>query len=170
MDGQRRSDLALRRCTPDDYTALLTWIDSAHALHLFTGAVLSWPLTLRQFDALKDIDGRTDWTLVDAAAPGEALGHIEITRVGAMARLSRVLVAPARRRRGCGRSLVALAIGEAQRQGAEEVGLNVVRGNEPAIRTYSALGFTPLPSQPRSDVVAMVVRVPERPSARWPEP
>jgi ribosomal protein S18 acetylase RimI-like enzyme len=153
-------DLVLRRCTPEDDAVLLGWIPDAEALHHFTGRLLSWPPRLTDLAALQRAEGRTAWALVDARRPQEALGHVEMTVDGAAARLSRVLLAPARRGRGWGRRLVSLAVEEARRRGAHEVGLNVVRGNAPALRTYRALGFTPLPEQPRADVVAMVLRLP----------
>ncbi len=50
-------------------------------------------------------------------------------------------VAPAQRRRGAGRALVALAMTEAERRGARQMFLEVGEDNAPARALYESLGF-----------------------------
>ena len=57
------------------------------------------------------------------------------------AELARLIVDPARRGRGVGRTLAAALLAEARRLGWSDVWLRVVPGNEPAIRAYAAAGF-----------------------------
>lgn len=150
----------LRRCTGEDYEVLLSWIADTEELYDFTGPVLTWPLALDQFDALHQVEGREDWTMVTSVQSRAALGHVEVTVIGRAARLSRVIVAPACRGRGWGRRLAVLAIEEARRRGTEEVTLKVFRSNEPAIRTYRSLGFTSEAEQARPDIVSMELPIP----------
>jgi ribosomal protein S18 acetylase RimI-like enzyme len=52
-----------------------------------------------------------------------------------------LIVAPARRRRGCGRALMAAATAWARERGASQLLLTVWAGNEDAARFYAALGY-----------------------------
>jgi ribosomal protein S18 acetylase RimI-like enzyme len=60
----------------------------------------------------------------------ERRGHIET-----------LIVAPARRRRGCGRALMAAATAWARQRGAGQLLLTVWAGNEDAAQFYAALGY-----------------------------
>ena len=134
---------ALRRCGQADYRAILEWIPDAHALYLFTGNRLTWPLTLEQFVSLAATPRWTDWTLVEASAPDAPLGHVELAFVEeATVRISPVLVSPAQRGRGLGGILAALAVEKARDLGATRVELAVIAGNAPAERAYARLGFS----------------------------
>lgn len=68
---------------------------------------------------------------------------------------------PAARRTGTGRLLVQAVLDWAATAGASEVGLWVIRGNDPAQRLYEAMGFTetgdfqPLPSDPCKNELRM---------------
>ncbi|SDY59373.1 GNAT family N-acetyltransferase [Herbiconiux ginsengi] len=140
--------LALRRCVEADYRAILDWIPDAAELYLFTGTRLTWPLTLQQLESLAATPRWTDWTMVEASAPLVPLGHVELAFVDGpddppTARISRVLVSPARRGRGLGGKLAALAVEKARELGAARVELAVIAGNAPAERIYAGLGFTP---------------------------
>lgn len=80
-----------------------------------------------------------------ACRDGSPVGHAQLAydwRDG-NARLGRVAIAPAERGQGLARPMVALLIDEAfKTPGIERLELNVYMFNEPAIRTYQALGFT----------------------------
>ena len=73
--------------------------------------------------------------------------------------------APAARRSGVARRLVAAVVEWACEAGANKVNLWVTRGNEPASRLYESLGFEPtgdyqpLPSDPCKDEVRMELRL-----------
>jgi len=55
--------------------------------------------------------------------------------------------------------LIDRALLQAGRQGATRVRLNVIRGNEPALRTYRRAGFREVSPSPRVDVVPMEIRL-----------
>jgi ribosomal-protein-alanine N-acetyltransferase len=58
------------------------------------------------------------------------------------AELARLIIDPSRRRRGLGRSLVALLLAEARQLGWWDVWLRVASYNDPALGCYAAAGFT----------------------------
>jgi [ribosomal protein S18]-alanine N-acetyltransferase len=57
------------------------------------------------------------------------------------AELARLIVDPAERAGGAGRSMVRLLVGRARALGYEEVWVRVVPSNAPAVRAYAAAGF-----------------------------
>ena len=75
---------------------------------------------------------------------GAPVGHAQLAYEwhDGNARLGRVAVAPAMRGQGLARPLTALMIQEAfSTPGIERLELNVYMFNQPALRTYEALGF-----------------------------
>jgi ribosomal protein S18 acetylase RimI-like enzyme len=128
----------LRPFTPDDDETLIGWIEDADALRRFGGPGLRWPLDRAQLEAIRrdaDVDAFTLW------AGGERVGHVEVRRTGANARLARVGVDPARRRQGYGRVLLAAALAHARRLGCERVELGVYADNAVARALYERFGF-----------------------------
>jgi GNAT superfamily N-acetyltransferase len=86
---------------------------------------------------------RSMFVAVDAAADvwiGCAGGF---TETGGTASLISMWVAPDHRGRGVGKSLVEAVIGWAHAAGYERLRLDVVRGQDSAIRLYTRLGFQP---------------------------
>jgi ribosomal protein S18 acetylase RimI-like enzyme len=92
--------------------------------------------------------GYSGWTLVEDGSD-EPLGHFDLTLDGEVARLGRVCINPVHRGLGLAHTLVGLAIDRARSLGASQLRLNVIVGNDPAIRTYERAGFT---TSPRSDL------------------
>jgi ribosomal protein S18 acetylase RimI-like enzyme len=84
-------------------------------------------------------------TLLAVDAHGEELGHVMLRELGGDWELKRLVVAPAARRRGVGRSLVAAAIESARRGGAHRVILQTGAPQPESIALYRAAGFTPIP-------------------------
>lgn len=75
---------------------------------------------------------------------GNVLGYLFYWFVIDEAHLMNVAVAPAARRHGVGRFLMERLIEECRLQRAAFLGLEVRRGNEPAIALYDTLGFKPI--------------------------
>jgi len=150
--------LRVRARDERDVHEIVEWITDAAALHLFSGPGLTWPLTTGQLQSMSAIDGLTAWVVVE---PSEGLlGHFDLTVDGPVARLGRVIVNPALRGRGRAIALVDLALAQARQLGAETIRLNVIRTNEPAIRTYRRAGFVAVPGDPdRADVTVMERRL-----------
>ncbi len=136
-----------------DLPAVVAWAPDAEAVHLFAASSLAWPLTVQQLAEAGEAPGRTPWVLVDAANPSVPLAHADLTVWGEHARIGRVIVDPARRGRGLGRTLVRLVAEQAAAAGCMRVDLLVIDGNTPAFRTYEGLGFV---YDPASDVDGMV--------------
>jgi ribosomal protein S18 acetylase RimI-like enzyme len=62
---------------------------------------------------------------------------------GTYALVTDLVVTPAARRRGYGRALLRQAERYARRQGARELRIGVLAGNQPALHLYRATGFRP---------------------------
>lgn len=129
----------IRTRTHSDCEAVVSWVPDADALYLFTGRRLSWPLTTEKLIALEE-PRRSAWMLVDDA--GSPVGHVDLTVNGTTVKISRVLIDPEQRGLGLGHVLIQLAVQQAKALGATDLLLNVITGNEPAIRTYVRAGFT----------------------------
>ncbi|MEW1962273.1 GNAT family N-acetyltransferase [Microbacterium sp. NPDC077644] len=143
----------LRRRTATDCESVVRWIPDVDALYLFTGPRLRWPLDAVQLSGMED-EGYSGWTLVEDES-GEALGHFDLAVDGKVARLGRVCIDPMRRGQGLAHVLVGFAIDRARSLGASEMRLNVIVGNDAAIRTYERAGFTTSPRSDRPDVRVM---------------
>jgi RimJ/RimL family protein N-acetyltransferase len=137
--------LRLRPLEPADCETLVSWLDSADALTQWSGPWdFRWPLDRQQL--LRDLRARGRERLIVAGCEpdGRLVAHGTLTfrhqhRIGL---ISRILVAPDRRRRGIGSRLV----GELVRIGFDQEGLHrlqlgVYDFNAPAIACYRRLGF-----------------------------
>jgi RimJ/RimL family protein N-acetyltransferase len=139
-------DLGLRAFERPDFDRLLAWIDSPESLKLWAGPFFRFPLDAAQLEAYRasaepPSSPRRIYTAY--GSNGERVGHIELNDIdGHSARLSRVLVDPARRGQGFGRAMVRpilrLAFAE---WGLHRVDLLVFDFNRAAIRCYQAEGF-----------------------------
>jgi GNAT superfamily N-acetyltransferase len=145
--------LALRDFTAADDEALIAWAPTAQALMLFAGETLVFPLTSPQLQALRDTQDLYAWTAYVTPDADVPVGHAEVVRTGPdSGRLARIVLDPSRRGAGLGRALVVAAIERAEGLGLTALDLRVYEGNDPAIRTYLALGFVdagPMASDPR---------------------
>ena len=139
-------DLSLRPFERPDFDRLLAWIDTPESLMLWAGPFFRFPLDAAQLEAYRasaepELSPRRIYTACEAN--GERVGHIELNDIdGHSARLSRVLVDPARRGQGFGRAMVRpilrLAFAEL---GLHRVDLLVFDFNRAAMRCYEAEGF-----------------------------
>lgn len=132
---------------------MVGWVPDAEALHLFTGTRLTWPLTAAQLPTMEG-DGLSAWMLVEDGTEA-VLGHVDLTVDGEVARIGRVLLDPACRGHGLAHVLIGLAIEQARALGATELLLNVIAGNEAAIRTYARAGFVEMPQSDRPEAHVM---------------
>ena len=151
--------LALRPFAADDDAALIAWIGSAEELERFAGSSLAWPLTADQLDRIRADPKAHAWTACTDPATQAAVGHAELIVTGEdTGRIARVLLDPARRGEGLGGALVAAIVNRARALGITRLSLNVLAGNEPAIRTYRRLGFADAgsdPADPRVRIYAL---------------
>lgn len=134
--------LLLRPFTPSDYSALISWLPNEQDFYLFSGTPAGWPVTESALAERAAQEGIHAWTAVLATSHTTPVGHIEFVRTTPDAgRFARVLIDPNFRGQGLARHLTGLGLTAARGLGMRRVDLNVVIGNEPALRTYSAMGF-----------------------------
>ena len=151
--------LQLRPFASRDYATLISWVPTLDDFYLFSGTTTPWPVTetdLAERAAREDIFA---WTAVLAADQATPAGHLEFVRTAPDAgRFARVLIAPEFRGRGLARHLVACGLAAARDLGIHTVQLNVVLGNEPALRTYTGMGFRPLGLNPEHPTMLLMTR------------
>lgn len=138
--------LILRPLSADDFPTLSSWFSSQADVVQWGGSQLAYPLTPNQVQAMLD-EGRATpparrcWM---ACRDGASVGHAQLAYEwqDGNARLGRVAIAPEARGQKLARPLTALMIEEAfNTAGIERLELNVYMFNQPALRTYEALGF-----------------------------
>lgn len=89
-------------------------------------------------------EGHTAVVLAGAGPDGIAVLRFRpsIWTRGLECYLAELYVAPARRRRGLGRALMAAALTEARRRGADHIDLNTAEDDTAARALYESLGFS----------------------------
>lgn len=139
----------LRPATADDVPAV-------HALEVAVFGADAWS----EASVLEELTGprRTAAVAVDP----EVAGYVVTSTAGDVVDLQRVVVHPARRRRGLARTLLGALLGDARTL------LEVSADNEAALRLYASEGFTEIDRRPAyyrdgSDAVVM-----ERPAGGAP--
>lgn len=136
-------DMQLRPARLEDVNHLLSWVETWADVVTWTGPyAVTWPLDAQQVAEAQFGDpAAVAWMLVDGDEP---VGHARIlVGEGGAARYGRVLVAPAARGRGIGRTLVTKTVEAAlARDDVRRLTLGVFRHNAPARRVYESLGFT----------------------------
>jgi len=90
---------------------------------------------------LPEIEGTDHFTPAARDVDGVLRGVAAFQLVAEMADLNRVVVDPAHRSRGIGRTLVEAGLRWAAERGAERMLLEVEWANEPALALYRGLGF-----------------------------
>jgi ribosomal protein S18 acetylase RimI-like enzyme len=119
---------------------LMRWFPDADACRVWGGPSFRFPCTLESFRADTRVDELSSWALLDDEATLVGFGQYYL-RVG-RCHLGRLAIAPDRRGRGLGRTLVH----ELCRLGSADLvvdtySLFVLPGNERAMRLYQQLGF-----------------------------
>ena len=152
--------LRLRDFLAGDDAWLIGCVGSPEELERFAGPSLTWPLTEAQLQGIRDDPAVTAWT---AEVGGEPVGHVEVVRMeDGSGRVARVLIDPRRRGEGLARKLVAAAIERAP----SRLALSVFADNQPAIRTYLALGFEDIGEDPLDPPLRAFVRGVDSDAAR----
>lgn len=109
----------------------------------YTGYFVPFEVDEARFEFMVDVfDLDLERSLV-AVDGGEAIGLANLGRRGPYTWLGGVGVVPARRGEGIGESLTRRLLERAREAGAEEMTLEVIVENRPAISLYEKLGFVP---------------------------
>lgn len=91
--------------------------------------------------AFRDLLTRPYCTYLTALSDGRPVGCCGYTRLGEEASVDNVVVAPAYRGRGVGKTMLAALLREGQREGVKAFTLEVRESNLPARRLYERFGF-----------------------------
>lgn len=137
-------------------------IDDLDSLVALEREAASHPWTRQGFEGA--ILGRAGERVVMLReARGTAVGYCVWQEVADEAHVHNIAIAPAHRRRGLGRRLLAACLGLAARRGARRAFLDVRAGNGAALSLYGSLGFREVGrrsayySEPAEDAVVMEV-------------
>ena len=131
--------MSFREATTADLGLVASWVRSRRECELWAGSRFDFPLDLGALPERLHMDTAQSICLLDGpdlVAFGQLLSKDRV-RV----HLTRVIVKPAARREGFGRSLVRELLRCAREGRFVRVSLNVNRGNPAAIALYESLGF-----------------------------
>ena len=142
--GVSAQDLALAPFSRHHYPLLASWFENQAQLTQWGGPAVRYPLEGSQCDAmLPQPPVRRSWM---AMRGGLAAGHAQLIAINSttgVARVGRIVVAPAHRGQGFAIPMLRLVVADAfATPGINRVELGVYTSNAGAIRTYSRLGFT----------------------------
>src|SRR4051794_16704504 len=132
-------ELVLRPFRPADAATVLRWLESDHEAALWA-SLAGRPADVAIFDGWHAEPGVEAW-MGELHGTPVAYGEVWGDAAEDEAELARVLVDPAQRGAGVGRSLVAALAARAGELGYEDVWVRVVPGNQPALAAYRAAGF-----------------------------
>ncbi|WP_298227609.1 GNAT family protein [Gryllotalpicola sp.] len=140
--------LTLRAFASTDYEELISWFPTDAELELFIGVSGAGPLTVEQLERRQHEPGVRAYSAV--FDDSTLAGHVELVDAApGQVRLARVAIAPRLRGRGLAGQLIDCALGEVRRSTtATMVGLLVVPGNTPALRSYARAGFADAGANP----------------------
>ncbi len=138
-------EVGLEPFTPRDYATLSSWFGNQRELTQWGGPGVRYPLDHGQLTAmLPDPPRRLSWMAVQDR---DVVGHTQLITIdpaAGVARLGRIVVAPAWRGRGLAIPMLLSVLDEAFAMAhIDRVDLGVYTTNLGAITTYSRLGFTP---------------------------
>ena len=149
--------IELRAFEPADAPKVVSWIDSAEALVMWSGnSGFTWPFEPGRLVAFYASDpSRRAHLAIDG--DGVPVGHFMLRSEpsGRSVRLGMVLVSPAARGHGYGRAMLEAALETAFADPAiDEVSLGVYARNTGATRLYERLGFRHGRVEPEATQVA----------------
>jgi RimJ/RimL family protein N-acetyltransferase len=138
--------VTLRSFSHTDLDRLISWVPTQQALTQWCAGFFRHPLDQNQLQRYLDSASQPNVRTIFAAVDqwGDTVGHIEISMIWPhlSSRLSRILVAPARRGAGIGGAMVASAAAFSfKAHNVDRIDLGVAANNAQAIACYSKQGF-----------------------------
>ena len=130
----------------EDFDRLISWLPAEADFIEWCAAFFRYPLSRGQLERYLESSKKPNVREIFTARAddGEAVGHVEISQIWPhlSSRLSRILVAPDKRRRGIALSMVAQALFRTfDGHRVDRVDLGVSVNNAAAIGCYKKLGF-----------------------------
>ena len=140
------AEITLRPFERSDFKRLISWVPTPEALGQWCGAFFGYPLDESKLQRYLDSACQPNTRAIFTARlpSGEPVGHIEISQIWPYlsSRLSRVLVAPDRRRLGIGGGMVSRAVSFSfGTHHVDRIDLGVAADNVAAITCYRRQGF-----------------------------
>jgi RimJ/RimL family protein N-acetyltransferase len=132
----------------ENYSDLISWVDSEETLMQFAGPLFEFPLTPEQLDISLSDKNRVAFKVADQAT-NVTLGHAEIYLAEDSAKIGRILIGDnEQRNRGLGQQIVALLLDYSfSNHDPSFIELNVFDWNIAAIKCYEKAGFTVNPGK-----------------------
>jgi RimJ/RimL family protein N-acetyltransferase len=153
--GVSAVQVTLRPFGREDFARLASWLPTEADLIEWSAAFFRYPLTddqlERYLESTKQPNARAIFVARDI--DGEPVGHIEISQIWPYlsSRMSRVLVAPDKRHRGIGSSMIAKALSFTfDAHHVDRVDLGVSATNSAAIDCYERAGFVRVGTWPKA--------------------
>jgi RimJ/RimL family protein N-acetyltransferase len=137
-------DFRLEPFAPGYFSVLASWFENQTQLTQWGGPAVRYPLDEPQLESMLPVTARQlSWMALRAS---EAVGHVQvigIDRSSGVARLGRIVIAPAFRGQRLALPMLQLALDQAfAMPGIKRVDLGVYTWNTGAIKTYARLGFS----------------------------
>lgn len=118
------------------------WPRDATEAQAWAGGATAFPFQPEQFEGWHEDQDAHPFLAIEADEPS-AYGELWVDQVEQEIELARIIVDPAKRSRGIGRSFVAALVAECPRHGFARLIMRVAPGNEAALRCYRAACFEP---------------------------
>lgn len=155
MTATGRRAHAIRPPRLDDYTALVEWIPDGPAARRWAGPELRWPQDGPGLALALHRGAATPLALVDEHDRLIGFGEY-YPQPPDRVRLARLIVDPARRGQRLVDELTRALINHARQKLAfETIELGVFADNEPAVRAYRRLGFSPVAESADATILTM---------------
>ncbi len=134
--------LKLEPFTQDDFSKLISWIDTKRELVQFAGDLFTYPLSEDQLHAYLSQEKLVAKKIIHIES-GEVIGHCELNFLNEYPRLSRILIGNKQNRGlGYGAKIIRLMIDAIQKEiPTKQVELRVFGYNTNAIKLYKKEGF-----------------------------
>ena len=153
--GVSAVQLTLRSFGRGDFARLASWLPTEADLIEWSAAFFRYPLTDDQLERYLESTRQPNARAIFVARDidDEPVGHIEISQIWPYlsSRMSRVLVAPDKRHRGIGSSMIAKALSFTfDAHHVDRVDLGVSASNSAAIDCYEKAGFVRVGTWPKA--------------------
>lgn len=138
--------LKLRAIADADYRVIISWIPDLAASQLWGGPNMVYPLTPKSLKTIMKPNLVRTFVMIDERLALMGVGQIYFKRPSRY-HLARIIVNPAARGKGYGRTLVELLMAKSWSVADKYFTLNVNFGNERAQNLYESLGFVTSPPE-----------------------
>ena len=135
----------LRSATLSDLREVASWIRNKRECELWAGRRLGFPI---DHGSLPTAIGFADGNAFSLAIHEDLVAFGQIGKNSRRGHLARLIVNPASRGRGYGRTLVRTLLDKARGSSFERVSLNVDIANVAAVSLYTKLGFVDMKKPP----------------------